>query len=297
MTKLGSKGVCIKLILNVLKSRFNKLLINYSERKLNENKLYLNTNDYCKIIYSRDNIYFKVNVDEVVTPNQFFFSKNKWHYHTKTVEQLINYPSLEYKDSILYKYYSIYKPENLYDFYFSHKDPIIISKKETELLNQDINLYLQNSPWSDKRQKVDFSQVNEKGLNRLHGVQHYGPVSAEKGTLEFNRLKNTYKSIACYGYKPEKFGYIKGYFLKYKEKYRFVISNGIHRAAVLAALNYNNLPVSFEQNFPKVLDYKDICNFPLVKEGIFTQQLSEQIFISYFDGNGLEKAKKLGFIS
>ena len=209
------------------------------------------------------------------------------------VEDIINESDVQYKGSVLEKYYKIYQPKTFYDLYFTVKKPKNLLEMDYKMLFEDLNVY-KFDLWSDVKQRVKMDQVHEYGLLRSHGTQHYGPVSHEKGELELKRLKDTYFSICKYGHKPDQFGYITGYFLKYKSDYRFIILDGNHRTAVLCAMKYDKIPVVFVENFPRVVDYNDIPNFPHVKNGLFSENLAKQIFKSYFEDNGIKKADKLG---
>ncbi|WP_158211648.1 hypothetical protein [Alkalihalobacterium alkalinitrilicum] len=213
------------------------------------------------------------------------------------VEEIIRNPEVVYNGSILEHYYENYQPNTFYDFYFVVNRPRNISYQDKILLKQNINQYNNNSPWSDTRKIVKLEQAHEHGLARKHGIQHYGPVSKIKGELELQRLKKVFLSIDKNGYNPNDYnGHIKGHFIKYNDDYRFLITNGIHRTAVLCAMNKTKIPVVFEPNFPRVLDFNDLKNFPQVRNRVFSEQLAEQIFLSYFKDNGTRKAKKLGLL-
>ncbi|MDQ0256583.1 hypothetical protein J2S74_004005 [Evansella vedderi] len=212
------------------------------------------------------------------------------------VEDIINNGNVKYKGSILEKYYSTYKPYTFKELYFINQKPIISDKQDSRILNENLNYYKYDL-WSDERQKVQMDRVHEYGLLRSHGTQHFGPVSIQKGELELQRLKDTYHSILKYGHLPNKFGFISGYFLRYKNRYRFIILDGNHRAAVLCAMGYSKIPVTFQAGSPRIIDYNDIKNFPHVKRGLFSLPLAKQIFKTYFEDDGTKKARNLGLIN
>lgn len=280
------------LLKKFIKKSINKVSYINAGEKSNIN--FLDITDYSEAIYSRKNIYFNVSPSILFTANQFFFSH--WHYHTMMVKEIIGNNDIEYDGSLLDRYYKSYQPKNLHEFYFINEIPVKIDKKDKKLLKEDINKYRQNAPWSDIREPVNIENIHENGLQRSHGTQHFGPVSREKGQYELQRLKNTYKSIKKHGYKPKDYGHIKGHFLKYNNQYRFLITNGIHRTAVLCALGYNPIPVTFEIDFPRVIDFNDVNNFPQVRNGTFSEDLACQIFLSYFNDNGTMKARSLDLL-
>lgn len=256
-------------------------------------KQFLPVSEYSQAIYSRGDIFFEIDVDITCNFNQFFFSNNKWHYHTKMVEDIIKDKNIQYRGSILEKFYNTYQPKTFYDLYFASIEPVNLTKEDYTILNENLNEFKYDI-WSNVRQRVYMNKVHEYGLLRSHGTQHYGPVSAMKGELELKRLKDTYKSIKEFGHLPEKHGYISGYFLKYRDNYRFIVLDGNHRTAVLSAMKNKKIPVAFQENFPRVIDYNDIENFPHVKNGLFSLNLAKQIFKGYFNEDGLNKARQLG---
>lgn len=258
-----------------------------------KNKKFIAITDYSQAIYCRGDVYFEIDTRIACNFNQFFFDHRHWHYHTKTVEEIIKNPEIQYKDSILKKFYCTYQPRTFRDLYFLLKEPVHVHGHDEVMLKEDLNQY-KYDPWSDVRQEVKMDHKHEYGLLRSHGTQHYGPVSDVKGELELARLKDTYHSIRKEGHQPEKHGFMKGYFLKYKDNYRFMIMDGNHRAAVLCAMKYEKLPVTFVDHFPRVIDYQDIANFPHVRSGLLSENLVRHIFTSYFEDNGVQKAKKLG---
>lgn len=257
------------------------------------NKQPINITHYGEAIYSKADVCFDVDIEITCNFNQFFFAHSNWHYHTKMVEAIIADSSVEYSGSILEKYYQTYKPLNFKDLYFVGSDWEDVSESDRLILSENLNEY-KYDPWSDRREKVMMSLVHEYGLERWHGTQHFGPVSRQKGELELQRLKDTYHSIMKHGHLPDQFGYVSGYFLKYNDDYRFFVLDGNHRVAVLGALQYSSIPVTFTDHFPRVIDYRDVENFPHVKSGLFSAELVRRIIRTYFEDNGLKKAQLLG---
>lgn len=253
----------------------------------------LEMSHYSEAIYSKADVCFEVNMDITCNFNQFFFAQDGWHYHTKMVEAIIADDKVEYSGSILEKYYKSYKPLNFKDLYFVGTDVGDLSKSDRTILDENLNEY-KYDPWSDRREKVRMNDVHEYGLERWHGTQHFGPVSRQKGELELKRLKDTYRSIIKHGHLPDQYGYMSGYFLKYNDNYRFFIMDGNHRAAVLGALQHSKVPVTFVDHFPRVIDYNDVENFPHVQSGLFSAELVRLIIRTYFEDNGLQKARILG---
>ena len=154
------------------------------------------------------------------------------------VEMLRQYredPELQYEDSFLKAYYECFQPRNTEETLFVHRG------KAPKLRSGWIGL-----PWfGDKNKKVVF--VRERGETRPGGNHHFGPNSDEFGHAEFGRLIRLYELFKKEGYQPELFsdGYISGYLLSKRGDYRFVISEGQHRVACLAALGYEKIRCRF----------------------------------------------------
>src|SRR5699024_1394579 len=117
-----------------------------------------------------------------------------------------------------------------------------------------------------------------------------------KGRFEFSRLIRTWESIQRKGYRPTRHsdGEIRGYFLKRGDDYRFMIRAGFHRAAVLSAMGFEHLRVKFKADFPRVIDWADLENWPLVCQGIVEEEVAERIFEQFFIEDGSGKAKNMG---
>lgn len=258
-------------------------------------KKLLPISDYSEAIYSRGDVYFEIDTRIACNFNQFFFDHRHWHYHTKMVEEIIKNQDAPYEGSILEKYYQTYQPRTFNDLYFYLKKTEVSNRNEAGILKEDLKVYKYDI-WSDVRQRVEMDKQHEYGLLRSHGTQHYGPVSTTKGELELQRLRDTYASILKCGHKPEQFGYINGYFLKYQDDYRFFILDGNHRTAVLCAMKYEKIPVTFVENFPRVIDYNDCINFPHIRNGLCSIHIAQQVIRSYFEDNGRGKAQKLGLL-
>lgn len=94
------------------------------------------------------------------------------------------------------------------------------------------------------------------------GFAGFGPVSKEKGILEFRRLIDIYESLKSNGY-DRRHGDIGVLVLKRGEDYRYLNSgDGYHRTAALAALNYSKIPVRFVN--PWIISIVDINYWPQV---------------------------------
>lgn len=182
---------------------------------------------------------------------------------------------LRYKDSILNKYYNHFQPINLEHALFS-------TKEEVPFLRQGFIGY----PWYwNKDMRLVFSKERED--TRPGGNHHFGPNTDEFGNNELERLVSLYTYLEKHDYHPEMFadGYISGYLLVKHNDYRFVVTEGQHRIACLAALGYEKISCRFTQRdlYPKIVDYKDIKKWPQVENKVYSRNQARKVFNRFFD--------------
>lgn len=200
------------------------------------------------------------------------------------VQTIVDYDKkkvIEYGSSALESYYSKYQP-----------------KSASEVLKITNNKTLDESPalgyvfpWDEftpeemirKRKRVALSENHAIGsaLDLSYGHTDFGPVSIEKGKIEFYRLIETFKSIKERGYIEKPYlsdGGIRGYFLVAEEDWCFIIKAGKHRSYALSALGYDSIPVILDTSFGTV-ECRDIPYWRQVINGTFTEE-EASIFVN-----------------
>ena len=50
----------------------------------------------------------------------------------------------------------------------------------------------------------------------------------------------------------------------------------------------------FWRNGPRVIDRNDISRLPLVRDGVYSRELAQDVFDLYFDQSGTQRATQLG---
>ena len=247
----------------------------------------------CDAIYQTGDIAFEVPLEKCRYPYHFSYDPAGWHPFVAVLNQYKCNPELSYEASILYEYYQRYQPNTIFEAFFPTTAPEDI-EGAAPLTKLSIPPYEPFFPWDPSKPKTK----GEKGLDPSHGNQGFGPVSIEKGRLEFKRLIDTYDSVKRYGYMPAQGhdGDIRGYFLRTSDDYRFFIRQGLHRAAVLSAMNYQTVRVKFFKPTPRTVFLADSHNWPQVKEGVLSLTVAKRIFMMFFDENGTEKAQRLGLL-
>lgn len=215
---------------------------------------------------------FRIQMDKCRDNNGFSY-KEKGHYFVETLKQYQKNKDLQYKESYLYEYYEGFQPRN---------------RRENYLWEDSVCCFPLSSGWLyDPWRKPANPYLRENRFQTRKGGNHnFGPNSDGFGEAEFKRLVNAYGAIEKYGYRPDFFvdGYITGYLLIGKDDYRFIVSEGQHRIAALAALGY--------QRFLGRLDMKPQTNqrvfhdkasgWPQVEAGIFTQRVAKMCFEHFF---------------
>jgi len=268
--------------------------IGYEIKKKKTNKIdnsYYASGDlsYDEMIYYRREGHnsqpiFKVETKIITNSICFAFSDDGWHPFVSLLKDYINNEKLIYNNSILDLYYKNFTPKSMAEIYIDELDECKNEIKEVP--SQWLLL-----PW----ELTPRMPGGEKGLDLEHGIQVFGPVSKQKGQLEFDRVIKTYKSIKEKGFNINQ-STIYGQFLKNGTEYRFKINSGNHRVPALSVLKYNKIPVALDPRVPRVIDIERIDDWPQVKNGLLSKKIAKKIFLRFFHHNGSMRAKELGLI-
>ncbi|REL24177.1 hypothetical protein DYD21_19550 [Rhodohalobacter sp. SW132] len=228
-----------------------------------------------------------------------FFEKS-WHPFVEVLKEYETDNDLTYGNSILKKFYERWQPRSAAEALVGIEPaPVVLKRLPPHLV------YL--TPWSSRTPKRMDKIVRSwhKGDDIEHGKPHfsieehgfrdYGPVSDEKGQLEFDRLINVYRSISESGY-DRSHGDIEVLVLKRGEEFRFINKGGgYHRAAAMAALGHKTVPAKFFD--PWIITLEDIEYWPQVRTGVWGKEEAENYFHHLFDFNNREWAKRVGLMA
>jgi hypothetical protein len=240
-------------------------------------------------IYSHGDPIFEIPASCCHYPYVFGYGPEGWHPFVATLREVLADSSLTYQESTLHRFYRSFQPRTIRQVLFEEG----ADDSGSEVLEGfPADEYLPILPWDPAPGKLR----GEKGLEPSHGHQGYGPVSDQKGELEFRRLTETMRSIDQHGYRPTYHGdgEIRGYFLKDGSDYRFIIRSGLHRTAALVALGRDRIRVGLFRSYPRAVHRCDVGQWPLVREGIFTPEAAERYFLRFFLEDGRLKAARLG---
>ena len=194
----------------------------------------------------------------------------------KTIVDVNNKKNSDYNSSSLKKNYESYIPKNAAE---------VLRLNENEKLKK-IPAYGYTLPWINqnveeaiKTREKDALKENRKEGNPIGlsaGHTDFGPVTAEKGEIEFNRLVKIFNNIKKQGYIENPYlpdGAVKGYFLTGEnDDWCFIIKSGKHRAYALSAMGYITIPVVIDAGCGFVKRIYDLPFWPQVKNGFFSEK-------------------------
>ena len=218
---------------------------------------------------------FRVDIDKCRDNNGFMYS-SKGHYFVETIKQYISNPNITYRESYLKDYYEKFTPSNRRDNYLWSFDADCFPMDHGWLYD----------PW---RKPANPPLRLARFETRKGGNHNFGPNTEEFGEAEFKRLVSVYESLKLNGYNPDLYvdGYITGYLLVRKNDYRYVISEGQHRIAALAALGYDKIICRFDLKpwTNEIVFYNQAPKWPQVEAGIFSSKLAKLCFEHFFKDN------------
>ncbi len=201
---------------------------------------------------------------------------------TVTAEELIKWPALPFDQTTLYWYFKTFQPQRLSESLF------INDSAELDSLSP----YQYFRPW-----------VHSQPTVRTGGL--FGPKDKSVVQMRVIRLRNLIELLSEYSYVPTMNDIIMGYILTHGNDFRFVLTAGEHRVAVLSALNRqgliqnNQLLVKIDKthtgkaggerhNQSWLFDRGDSKQWPAVVSGFISEKGALKLFDSFFCDRELE---------
>jgi hypothetical protein len=169
-------------------------------------------------------------------------------------------------------FYTRFRPANLRDMY---KLPSGTRAGET--------LPPWELPWVMRLARI--APYGERGLSPEDGVSFYGPTTGKKIEMEYHRLRQTAASIRSHGYQPDRYRDIEGHLMTDGRETCFFVRGGKHRAAVLAWMGVESVPVQFRRTWPLVVDSRTCEHWPLVADGVVDAGFAREILTVYMRGS------------
>lgn len=252
--------------------------------------------------YNQKRVAFRCQINQCVHPLGWSYGKSKYTPHKYCAYNIINKYETSYEQSSLKKFYQTWRPTNV-----SNVCPGLRILKSP--ISDMPGYAIRCSPW--KYKEVDdyvsmivswFENDAEDHLGvRLavseHGYKSYGPVSRQKGCLEFNRLSKLVLSISKHGYLRNVGGDVMFTILRRGEEVRYMqTGSGYHRTAVLAALGEKWVPARFYPFSVPIVNIRDASSWPGVRSGLWDHGEAIRYFNYLFDFDSREWAERYGFI-
>ena len=244
---------------------------------------------------------FRCPLKYTVTRNALSFSPGGWHPFVAALCEYAVGESTEYEDSVLRRYYEAHQPD--------HAGAAVVGFEQfpETYTNHPPHIY-RLTPWSSGTadtvdQNVrDWTQHDDQKYGdsgrewklSSDGFQYHGPVSPQKGQLEYRRLVNVYESIKAGGYNRSQ-GHAHFLVLRRGKEYRFLNKGqGNHRTAAMTALGYDTIPAKFYNRY--VLDLEMAEYWPQVRRGVWKKEQAEAYFNHLFDFDSRAWAEERGLL-
>lgn len=230
-------------------------------------------------------------IRQCVIFNGLSLGPSGWHPFVAAAREMLNGESKAFEGSCLERFYTRWQPANALE--------ALIGASLGPQSLAAYPRYLMHAPWlgtsPDERLRsitriieIENAEYGSGALGVDAGYGLQGPVLPEKGRIEYQRLARVLNSIRQHGYDRSK-GDITAQILKRGETYRFRIVHGHHRAAALAALGHEHLPIQ-----PKMLlDRTESAHWPQVYRGAWSQAQAETFFDHHFDFDSRAWAARL----
>ena len=227
------------------------------------------------------NILTKYSIRTHIDQNYYLVDINKFtgyegsHFYEgyapllKTAQEIYRNKYLKIEESSLFKYYKNFQPKNYGQLYNL--------KSNNSLYN--LSSLVDFKPWIHSYPKY---KEKRKGF--------YGPEEPNEILHRILRIKNIFINIERFGYLPTENDIVKGYLLISNNDYRFLITSGHHRIAVLKALNsfdesiFTHIPVKFENQRSniKIVNIKNIDIWPSISNKVCSKKDAIELFNKYF---------------
>lgn len=209
----------------------------------------------------------------------YAYTPQGWHYFVAFLRQYADNPRISPEDSVLTHYYQRFAPNSLWE---------AMTGMPKEALPAEFGDLPDwpALPWLTRR------------LTPRDGNQHFGTFTRKTIQRHDRLCRSLYDKIREEGYLPDRYpdGYIRGHYLKNGTKYRFIVTAGQHRMAVLAALGYHAFAAKIQPGYPRVADADQADTWPQVINGTYTPGQARRVHSLYFQLDGTERARRLGLI-
>jgi hypothetical protein len=240
---------------------------------------------------------FNCPVDRCVHAVGFRYGLDRWNPFVATLQEY-ECEGTDYDNSLLKQYYQAWTPSSASEAIagFSNAPPCF---EDLHPICLHVTPWRTHSPsevaksvqsWYEK----DHKRISDTFTIESSGLKYFGPVSAEKGRLEFNRFAQAYNSIKEFGYDRHQ-GELPVQTLHRDGELLFLLRGNFHRTAAVAALGYVAIPATFASSH--CIDVKDVDYWPQVRRGVWPRQAAIDYFNHLFDFDSTAWARERGLLS
>ena len=239
---------------------------------------------------------FMCELERCVTYNGLEFRKGGWHPFEATLREYECNGASTYEGSTLQRFYESWTPANarsaliceLYSSYELTKHPsyAFVFPWEPTTIQERIRHV--------KRYMREEGKKFSSSITVENGYNHHGPVSEEKGQIEYDRCVNVFNSIKSNGYKRER-GDVRVTILRRGDEVRFLIKDGFHRTAAVSALGYSSVPAVPRHG--ALIDIAHVDDWPQVKKGVWLRDDAIRYFDHLFEFDSRQWAGELDLVT
>ncbi|MEO7067470.1 MAG: hypothetical protein ABI114_11215 [Rhodanobacter sp.] len=139
-------------------------------------------------------------------------------------------------------------------------------------------------PWRTLSQVTSMPGWHPTPDYFVDAMTFFSPLGIPRRLLnkEFSWHEDAFNAMKSTGYLPQRYGYITVRELK-GETSVYIVTDGNHRLSALSALGYTSVAV--KQSPGSIVHRTHVARWPLVREGIVSQDDALKIFDAYVDGN------------
>lgn len=233
---------------------------------------------------------------ELCTFSGFTLSPKGWHPFVAPIKEYLHGRRKSYGGSTLESFYHSWQPKNALE--------ALIAPIEGASLLHELPAYTVHQPWlpNHPEERRAMMEQHIRDENRWMGKAHLdasfgyglqGPVSHEKAEIEYSRIVKLTESIKRYGFDRTRAEEdITVTAVERDGEHRFCIAHGQHRAAVLAALGYEHVPVSFI----RLVSLSEAQHWPQVYRGTWSLTQAQAYVNHLFDFDAYAWARARGLV-
>lgn len=229
---------------------------------------------------------FEVPIEQCTTGYLFSYSEAGWHPLVKALEFAGDGPQVV--EEFLTSFYGSFQPGDLAELFSAGSHPPPEHVPRWPLVPEIVRGVWNVNPWW-LRWRLAMAEASP-GAEAPVSV-YLGPQSDDAVATEAKRLLDLHDSIAHQGYVPAARGHrIAGYFLVKGDDYRFVLSSGNHRVAVLKALGYRTCIATFMPGLPYAVNHEQVFRWSTLAGGVYEPETAEWLFTRFFEHDGRQVA-------